>query len=325
MSITIESSTDAPEAVTAALGDLAPKATATETNPAEVKAKPTDEANPETKEAGDAEAESELDASEPEEKEDEGLEAKGDETPEDDEQKPKKKGGFQKRIDKLTKRASQAEQEREYWREQALRAQTPKPETKTETQTKTDKTARPKADAFETQDEYFEALADWKADQKLAAREAQAREEQAKKEQQSKVNTHFKRVEEFKTAHDDWDDVLENVGSIQLTIPIQTAIVESENSAELMYELAKQPKELERIVSLSPLMAVKELGKFEARLAKTSEPSTETKTSKAPKPVTPVRTRGASSSKSIYDPDISQNDYEKLRAEQIKARRQSAW
>ena len=40
--------------------------------------------------------------------------------PQEGEHKPK--GGFQKRIDRLTKHNTQLEQEREYWRNEALRA-----------------------------------------------------------------------------------------------------------------------------------------------------------------------------------------------------------
>jgi hypothetical protein len=127
-------------------------------------------------------------------------------------------------------------------------------------------------------------------------------------------------VAKFAEAHDDWDDVLEGVGKIQLTLAVQESIIDSENSAELMYELAKDPKELKRICNLTPLAAAKEIGKFESRFLKPSASSEKQKTSSAPTPVTPVRTRGASSSKSIYDENLSQSDYEALRREQLKNR-----
>lgn len=237
-------------------------------------------------------------------------------------EKPKRGNGFKKRIDKLRAQNSAKDQEIEYWRQKALSEQ--KPEKADDAIKSTAPEGKPKADDFETHEDYIEAVADWKAEQKLAAYEAKQRENQVKTEHEKRVSTHAERVEAFKEKHEDFDDVLADVADVRVSLAVQELILESDNGPELMYALAKEPEELERICKLSPLQAAREMGKFESRLTKSGSPK-EIKTTKAPKPVNPVGGGGSGGAKkSIYDPGISQQEYEALRREQMK-KRASAW
>lgn len=312
MTISITSTTDSKEAVTAALGDLAPEKTTVE--------KPAEDVDLKTEGAEAIEPES-LDEAATEDNEPGDKEENDDENP-DTEAKPKKKGGFQKRIDKLNKRMSAVEQEREYWRQEALRVQQSKgPADKPEkVETKPDTSKRPKADDFASHDEYVEALTDYTLEQKLAAKEIKQKEDAVKTEAKTKREKHDERVSKFMASHDDWDDVVEAVGNVRTSITFDQAIVASEHGPEIMYELAKNPKELARICALSPIQAAMELGKVESRITKPSDSSDKKTTSKAPPPISPVRTRGASNVKSLYDESLSQHEFEKLRAEQLKLR-----
>ena len=68
------------------------------------------------------------------------------------------------------------------------------------------------------------------------------------------------------------------------------AMLESESGAEILYHLAKQPAELKRIAALSPVSAVREIGKLEAALTKSSSaPENGTpRITGAPKPPPPT-------------------------------------
>lgn len=237
------------------------------------------------------------------------------------EEKPKRKSGFQKRVDKLNKKLSFAEQQAEYWRQQAMSKGPAKTEPETTTAKNSVDPSKPKPDQFETHDLYVEALTDWKLEQKLSAKEQELKEKQVKTEVQTKIEQHTDRVNKFKKAHEDFDDVLDNVSEIPLSMTVRESIVDSENGPDLMYELAKNPKELDRICKLGPIAAAREIGKIEARLSKPSETSLKKLTSNAPAPVSTVRARGTAVAKSIYDKGLSQSDYEKLRREQ----RKSSW
>ena len=137
------------------------------------------------------------------------------------------------------------------------------------------------------------------------------------------MSAHRERVKSFADKTEDFMDVIEAVDDIPVSAALQEIIVSSENGPELMYELAKNREEYERIAKLSPLAVARELGKLEVKLAaRASEQKAEPKKlTKAPQPIEPVGSGGAGKvRKSITDPDISQAEYERLRREQLKRR-----
>jgi hypothetical protein len=313
MPIQTTSTTDSPEAVQAALGDLAQDQGVEDTKSASA------ETADEIVEASDA---SEATDGEEKEEKSEEQEDSDDESQAKDEDKPKKRGGFKKRIDKLSSKLSQKEQEVEYWRKEALRHQkSEEPQAKSTPLETTATEGKPKSEDFESHEAYVEALTDWKIDQRDKVREAKQKETQVKTEFQKQVDSHLKRVEAFASQHEDFHDLLEDVDDIPMSVTVQEVILSSENGPELMYELAKNRAELERICRLPAIAAARELGKFEAKL-KSSEAPTEIKKTKAPAPITTVSAKGSGSvKKSIYDPNLSQREFEELREAQLKARR----
>lgn len=235
--------------------------------------------------------------------------------------KPKKKGGFQRRIDKLNSQKAEAQKEAEFWRNQALKG-------KESDESKAPIVEKPKAsegkpvpDNFDTHTEYVEALTDWKTEQKFKDRETEQRKMQLQRDQETLVKSHFDRVATFKEKISDYQEVVEGVDDIAVSPTIEDMLISSENGPALIYELAKNREEYERINKLPPLAAARELGRLEARIASQSPDKKEPKkTTNAPKPIDPVGSRGASKlSKSIFDPGISQRDYEKVRREQMKS------
>lgn len=315
MSIEITSTTDSPEAVTAALGGLVKKG---ESNSGEKELSASDEAKEETEAKAQADETTEESETSEEENEAEGDEDSEDEKP----QKPKKEGGFQRRIKKLTSKLSEAQAQAEYWREQALRGQKSDKDAMSVTETPELK-QKPKPDDYETHEDYIEALADWKLEHKLAERDAEARKNQIKSEHDKILDAHLRRVEDFKKSHEDFDEVIEDVADMRLSLTVQEVILKSENGPELMYELAKDPDELERINKLPAIQAARELGKLEAKIvaqSKSPEEKKQQKITKAPPPPKPVSGKSEKTvKKSIYDPDISQEEYERLRMEMRRA------
>jgi hypothetical protein len=240
--------------------------------------------------------------------------------------KPKKKGGFQRRIDKLNAKKAEVERERDYWRNAALKGagesnadKVEKVETK-----KADETGKPRADDFDNHSDYLEALTDWKVEQREKAREAKHTQDQLKTEHQRMMDSHFDREKSFAAKTPDYNETIAEMADIPVSAAVTEAVVTSENGPALLYELAKNPDELERINKLHPIAAARELGKLESRLAQASgerKPETK-KTTSAPKPLDPVGTGGKGSiPKSISDPNLSQAEYERLRREEMKKRR----
>lgn len=229
-------------------------------------------------------------------------------------QKPS--GRTRNRIQKLRARAQALEQEL-----MELRAKVTKPDEDESVKAvkATDTSGRPNPDNFETEEDYQDALAEWRVDQKLAAREQKAKAEKLSSEFQARIQTHREKVAEFAKEHADFEEVIEAVGDLPLSPVIQSAILE--NGPEFQYELAKNPEELERINELSAFEAARALGRIEERIAaRAAKPKEEKKIqSKAPQPINPTRSgAGTGAHKSVYDDSLSFKDYEKLRAEGLR-------
>lgn len=240
--------------------------------------------------------------------------------------KPKKKSGFQRRIDKLNQRVSAKEQEAEYWKQQALKsANESSAEPKVEPKKQDASEGKPKPDNFDTHGEYVEALTEWKTDQKLKERDQKHERSKLEEAQAKLVSTYSERMKSFSEKVEDFQDVLEEVNDIPLSPTLRDIILSSQNGPELAYEMAKNRDEYARLCKLPPTEAAREVGKLEARLSlKASDPTTESKkVTNAPKPLSPVKAGSAPVKKSLSDPTLSQREYEQLRMEQIKKRRQA--
>lgn len=205
----------------------------------------------------------------------------GEQQAEKSEQQPKKTG-VQKRIDELTRKAHEAEREAAFWREQATK----------QSASSTD-APKPTRDAFGSDDEYFEALADWKAEQKVSEFRKQQQAEALNKAEQTQTATRFELYQErVSTALEAMPDYHEVVGGsdVPAEAHVLEAILDSEQGPQLAYHLAKHPDVAQRLNEMTPVQAAREIGRLEAQLA---QPKTETpppkRTTNAPPPINPVR------------------------------------
>lgn len=210
------------------------------------------------------------------------------EKPEGAEQQPAdkteqpKKGGVQKRIDELTRKAHEAEREAAFWREQAAKSQAPSTDA-----------AKPARDDFATDADYFEALADWKAEQKVSEFRKQQQAEALNKAEQNQTATRFELYQERVAASlEAIPDYAEVVGASDVPAAphVLESILDSDSGPQLAYHLAKNPELAEQLNVMTPVQAAREIGRLEARLAQPKAETTPPKrTTNAPAPITPVR------------------------------------
>lgn len=176
---------------------------------------------------------------------------------------------------------------------------------------------KPQREKFADYEAYIEAVAEWKADQKVKAREeAQARARAA--EQAKQRETAWQK--RLSAAAKDIPDLIETLESSEapLTPPMMTAITESDIGPKLAHWLAQNVEDAERIAGLSPASQVREIGKLEAKLL--AEPAPKPKpTSAAPEPITPVGGKAPASD----EPSDKDSDAEWIRKREaaLKARR----
>jgi len=199
------------------------------------------------------------------------VEALPDETPEDHK---KRKGGFQRKLEKERKAAEDARAEAAYLRGklEALHPQAETAPTHVE-----DQDAPPSQDSFETYEQYLVAVTRWGVRQEL-------KQEHEKAKVNATKNAWDTQEALAKSRYDDYNDIAD-LQVLSPTPAMAQAIIEMESGADVLYWLGKHPAENARIKTLSPLAAAVALGEIKSKLAK---PDVRAQPSQAPPPIKPV-------------------------------------
>ncbi len=185
-------------------------------------------------------------------------------------------------------------------------------------------TAEPKRDDFDTYEAFIEARADWRADQKVDARFKKEREEQqsrtASEEGQKRALEFKKRTTELGKEIKDFAEVMAEATSdpeSPVARLFAEPIEECDNPAAVLYHLAKNVEEAERIASLPGHKQAREIWALDAKLKSTPAPK---KASNAPEPITPV---GGKTVKGDDEPDAKDTKaWNAWRERTIRARQQ---
>jgi hypothetical protein len=201
-------------------------------------------------------------------------EQSGEETPSESSTEKKESNPAQKRIDELTKLRREAEREKEYWRQQAIAAQ--------------DKPAEPaKVETVKTLEDFDYNEGQYQAyliqQAKAGAVEEAKRIIQQEQERQTysqRLTAHKAREAEFSKVADDYQDVVFNP-SLSISQTMAEIATEMDDGPAVLYYLGKNPDIADRIATLPPLSAAREMGRIEAKLASAPKPD---KVSKAPTP-----------------------------------------
>lgn len=191
-----------------------------------------------------------------------------------------------------------AREQRKWEREQKLRAATPALSAEP-----------PQQENFASPEAYAEALAERKAAELLARREAE-------RQQAEILETYHEREEEIRNKYEDFEQVAYNP-RLPITQVMAETIQASDIGPEVAYYLGSNPKEADRIAKLSPFLQAKEIGKIEAKLA--DNPPVK-KSSSAPTPITPVTPRGGTAR--VLDTTDPRSIKEMSTSEWIEAERQ---
>lgn len=238
----------------------------------------------------------------------EGAPNKSEEEPGPEGSEHTKEGGYQR----VKRQRDEARRNEQYWREQAIKTSAAP---KTETPVTAEDEPEPEAKDFPEEkgglDAYLKAVRAY--DRKMIVKEIESKQsktEQARNEQTEAEKEAARFEEAEKTASTKFTDYAEASDaaiealsdySSPATKAIGKAIAAHARGPELLYELGKNPAEVERLSKLQPVQAVMELGMIAARIAG-HEPAPVQATdpapiSKAPTPTTPIRKTSPVSSK----------------------------
>ena len=194
---------------------------------------------------------------------------------------------MQTRIDELTRQKYEAEREAAYWRGRAGGTG------QDQAQPSAAPAAAPKPtpDKFSDYAEYVEALADWKAEQRVNQALSQREQAQAQRLQdelqQERVSTWAQRQDAARQSISDYDEVMASAPDAPVAQHVGESILDSEHGPAIAYHLAKHPAELARINALPPMAAAREIGRLEASLS-SAKPAPAKQVSNAPAPIKPI-------------------------------------
>ena len=209
-------------------------------------------------------------------------------TPEEAEKRSTRR--FERRLDKLYRKAAEERARADLLERQLAELKTPV--------TPVDP-GEPKLEQFDFDvEKYATAKAKYETDKVLKQRESEARQSKASAFQQQLVTSWEAKAARAEDKYDDFD---EKVGKLDTRTPIGMAIMQADNGEEIAYHLATHLDEVKRIGALDPLAQVREIGKLEVRLAAQAEkPKTP---STAPAPISPVTGTTQASSEAPSEED----------------------
>lgn len=199
---------------------------------------------------------------------------------------------LERRFSEITKQREAAREEARKEREarESLEAKLREYETKAQPQQATaDVEIEPQPEQFTDMYEYAKALTDYRVDQRLKEEKQKEADAKANAERQKVIETWAQRVNQAKAEMPDFEDM---VGSADVVVSneVRDAIFESDVGPRILYHLAENSELAEKLQKMSPLSAVREIGKLEARFEK---PEAQSKPiaakSKAPAPINPLR------------------------------------
>jgi hypothetical protein len=150
--------------------------------------------------------------------------------------------------------------------------------------------------AGKSNEQYFEDLADWKANQtieaKLTERETKAKEAEMRTEAQKRQREYQAKAAEFSKSATDFNEVTEAYDG-PWNNTIAQALLESDMGPQVAYHLAKNPEEAEKLEGMNYAQVNRFFGRIEASLESQKPP--ETKVTKAPPPLNVPRGTGQTS------------------------------
>lgn len=180
--------------------------------------------------------------------------------------------GVQKRLDELTREKYEWKRESEYWREQAKAKINAEPKASQPEEKSISQDDKPKPDTYDDYNEYVEALTDWKVKNLQAEQTKKMQEDRRLTEHRTVQEKFNKSIELAKSKYSDFDTTIRASASTPCTQDMMSAIMDSPDGAEVMYFLARNPQDAERISGLSPMSQIREIGKLENRITSIKPP-----------------------------------------------------
>jgi hypothetical protein len=243
---------------------------------------------------------------------------------------PVKKSSYQDRINEALLLRRKAEQDRDYWRQQAeLRAQAPPRQAERTPAPGSDPSGDPEP-VFESYQSapdpwlaYTDARTEWKVRQVWQQTQAQQQAAYQQQQTQARIIQFNRDLEALRSTTPDFDAALQVLQTTQATKELSDAILDSDQSARLALYLARHRDDFNEILPLTGPPLYRALGRLESRLgaASTSGPTPQTSVTRANPPFKPVGSSPIVSDRPPTDADSDDYHFEYMNRKEREARR----
>jgi hypothetical protein len=227
-----------------------------------------------------------------------------DPAPGEEQEDVKKPTGIERRFKKYQAQISEKERELEYWKQQAMKG--------TPVQEQIVQTGKPVLADYSNIEQFMEARA-------IFDRQEIMRDIERTTSVKKVANGYLDKVEQFKKTVPDFQEALAAASDEVVQQDTIEFVQTSDVGPQIAYHLAKNPEELDRLNSLSPIRRIAELGKLEDRLVGKPNVVPLKKVTSAPDKLSDVKGTGTTV---IKDPGqaTSYAEWKRLDALRSKAR-----
>lgn len=190
------------------------------------------------------------------------------------------------RIAEITLKHREQERETAYWRNRADAREAKEAEA-----AKAAAAQKPTPDKYDDYSDYVDALVDWKADQKVDAKFAERdKKSAAEKQAETRSKTWAERTAEVIKVIPTYQQDIDAAADTPIADHVAEILNDSEHGPRVLHHLAKHPDIAERINSLTPTAAAREIGRIEAGfdVLATASTATDAAGTEAEAPSTPT-------------------------------------
>jgi hypothetical protein len=163
-----------------------------------------------------------------------------------------KRNAIQERIDKAVRAQREAERQVAEMRAEVeqYRSRTqapPAPAERPAAAPQYDATKGPQLAEFDNYEDWVDARAEWKAEQKWQRIQAESAEVVAKQKHEQAVRAHSERIEAFAAKTPDYRERIQEAARLPVSVAMEAAIIASDHGPAIAYFLATHPEEGARL------------------------------------------------------------------------------
>ncbi len=205
----------------------------------------------------------------------------------DDEAEKRRRSGFQKRINKLTREKYEALKAAEEARRKAAEL---------EAKISGSGLKEPNPNDFDDYESYLKAHAQWvKEEVKRELAQQQSGQQSTVDPDEIELADRVNNILiDAAARYDDFEEVVVQNTSLPITEEMVRVVSESDQAADILYFLGKNPRIAENLSGLSGIALAREVGKLEATLRSGQPAKSRKQVTKAPAPINPTNDVGPS-------------------------------